>query len=86
AIALRYHGAARTLLTIGLYSNISWVAMLCTVLAGGTLVLHERFDPAAFVATAARERITHTAMVPIQFQRVVEQLQAEGGDVSSLQA
>ncbi|HAN68263.1 MAG TPA: long-chain fatty acid--CoA ligase, partial [Halieaceae bacterium] len=26
AIALRYHGAARTLLTIGLYSNISWVA------------------------------------------------------------
>ncbi|HBQ41882.1 MAG TPA: long-chain fatty acid--CoA ligase, partial [Halieaceae bacterium] len=36
--------------------------------------------------TAARERITHTAMVPIQFQRVVEHLQAEGGDVSSLQA
>lgn len=86
AIALRYHGAARTLLTIGLYSNISWVAMLCTVLAGGTLILHERFDPAAFVATAARERITHTAMVPIQFQRVVEHLQAHGGDVSSLQA
>ncbi len=33
-IALRYHGKARTLMTIGLYSNISWVAMLCTVLGG----------------------------------------------------
>lgn len=28
AIALRYDGGARTLASIGLYSNISWVAML----------------------------------------------------------
>ncbi|MEE4277170.1 MAG: AMP-binding protein [Halieaceae bacterium] len=72
AIALRYHGAARTLLTIGLYSNISWVAMLCTLLSGGTLVVHERFDADAFLYTVERERITHTAMVPIQFQRVID--------------
>lgn len=72
AIALRYHGAARTLLTIGLYSNISWVAMLCTLLAGGTLVVHQRFDAADFLRTVEAERITHTAMVPIQFQRVIQ--------------
>ena len=86
AIALRYHGAARTLLTIGMYSNISWVGMLCTLLAGGSLVIHRRFDPADFLDTVARERVTHTAMVPIQFQRVVEILQTKGGDVSSMQA
>lgn len=86
SIALRYNGAARTLLTIGLYSNISWVAMLCTVLVGGTLVLHRNFDPVAFLHTVARERITHTAMVPIQFQRVLERLAEGGGDVSSMQA
>lgn len=86
AIALRYHGGARTLLTLGLYSNISWVAMLCTLLAGGTLVLHEGFDAEAFVATVAREKITHTAMVPIQFQRVLAHLESAGGDVSSMQA
>lgn len=85
AIALRYHGGARTLLTIGLYSNISWVAMLCTVIAGGTLVVHEHFDARAFLDTVAREKITHTAMVPIQFQRVVAALR-EGGDVTSMQA
>ena len=43
AIALRYHGGAKTLLTIGLYSNISWVAMLCTLIAGGTIVIHRHF-------------------------------------------
>lgn len=86
AIALRYHGAARTLLTLGLYSNISWVAMLCTVLAGGTLVVHPRFDPAEFLATVARERITHTAMVPVQFQRVCETMARGSFDVSSMHA
>ena len=43
AIALRYHRGARTLLTLGLYSNISWAMMLSTLLAGGTLVLQSRF-------------------------------------------
>jgi acyl-CoA synthetase (AMP-forming)/AMP-acid ligase II len=86
AIALRYHGSARTLLTIGLYSNISWVAMLCTLLAGGTLVLHRRFDALAFLETVQRERITHTAMVPIQYQRVMDSLRTGDHDVASLQA
>ena len=72
AIALRYHGAAKSLFTIGLYSNISWVSMLATLLAGGTLVVHEKFDEAVFLDTVERERITHTAMVPIQFQRVAD--------------
>jgi len=86
AIALRYHGAARTLLTIGLYSNISWVAMLCTLLAGGTLVVERRFDAAAFLDRVAQSRITHTAMVPIQYQRVIDAQRAEPRDLSSMQA
>jgi acyl-CoA synthetase (AMP-forming)/AMP-acid ligase II len=85
AIALRYHGAARTLLTIGLYSNISWVGMLCTLLGGGSLVIHRRFDARDFIDTVRRERVTHTAMVPIQFQRVIEALGPDD-DVSSMQA
>ncbi|EAQ96456.1 class I adenylate-forming enzyme family protein [Congregibacter litoralis] len=86
SIALRYHGGARTLLTIGLYSNISWVAMLCTLLAGGTLVVHPRFDAAAFLKTVESEGITHTAMVPIQFQRVLEAQVASPHDLSSMHA
>ncbi|MEM1191503.1 MAG: class I adenylate-forming enzyme family protein [Pseudomonadota bacterium] len=86
AIALRYHGAARTLLTIGLYSNISWVAMLCTLLAGGTLIIHERFDADAFLDTVEREGVTHTAMVPIQFQRVLDAQKAKPRHLASMHA
>ena len=60
--------------------------MLCTLLAGGTLVIHERFDAAGFLDTVERERITHTAMVPIQFQRVIEAQALSPRDVSSMHA
>jgi acyl-CoA synthetase (AMP-forming)/AMP-acid ligase II len=86
SIALRYHSGARVLLTIGLYSNISWAAMLCTLLAGGTLVLHRRFDALRFLETVSERRITHTAMVPVQFQAVVELMRQGDYDVSSMQA
>jgi len=86
SVALRYHGGVRTLATLGLYSNISWVAMLCTFLAGGTLVVHARFDADEFLETVERERITHTAMVPIQYQRVVESLRSSPRGVGSMQA
>ncbi|HET9693798.1 MAG TPA: AMP-binding protein, partial [Steroidobacteraceae bacterium] len=86
AIALRYHGGARTLVTIGLYSNISWVAMLCTLLAGGTLYVHRQFHPETFLDAVERERITHTAMVPVQYQRVLEAQRARPRDVSSMHA
>ena len=86
AIALRYHGGARTLLTIGLYSNISWVAMLATLLAGGCIYVEERFNERAFIDRVRDERITHTAMVPIQFQRVIEAAAQSQADFSSMQA
>ncbi len=73
AIALRYHPGARTLCSLGLYSNISWVAMLATILAGGTLTIMPRFDVAACLDLIERQRITHTAMVPVQLQRFLAQ-------------
>lgn len=86
-LALRYHGAARTLMTIGLYSNISWVAMLATVLAGGCLVIERGFDEGRFIERVERDQITHTAMVPIQFQRVIAEAERRGGaDFSSMHA
>jgi acyl-CoA synthetase (AMP-forming)/AMP-acid ligase II len=86
SLALRYHSGARTLIVTGLYSNISWAAMLCTFLAGGTLVLRHAFDPADTLATIARERITHTAMVPVQYQRLLDHPDFAITDCSSLQA
>ena len=72
AIALRYHGAARTLVTIGMYSNISWVSLLCTALAGGTLIIEPGFDASRFWDLCRTERITHSSMVPLQMQIIME--------------
>lgn len=87
ALALRYHGRARTLLTIGLYSNISWVAMLSTFLVGGAVIVDKQFDAARCLDSIGRHRITHLAMVPIQFQRLIDELKKNpDADVSSMQA
>lgn len=87
ALALRYHSRARTLLTIGLYSNISWVAMLSTLLVGGAIVLEKQFNPVHCLNSIREYRITHLAMVPIQYQRLTDELKGNAGaDVSSMQA
>ena len=71
ALALRYRNGCRTLLTLGLFSNISWVAMLSTILVGGTLVLLGTFSPREALATIEAERITHGAFVPVQLERML---------------
>jgi acyl-CoA synthetase (AMP-forming)/AMP-acid ligase II len=86
AIALRYHCGARTLCSLGLYSNISWAGFLCTLLAGGTVVVMRAFEPGALLETVERERITHGAMVPLQFQRILEHPGFDRRDVSSLRS
>ncbi len=84
AVALRYHSGARTLCTLGLYSNISWVAMLATFFVGGTLIVHRRFDPIECLTGIEREKITHTVVVPLQLQRLLERDDFESFDLSSL--
>ncbi|UTW57241.1 acyl--CoA ligase [Kordiimonas sp. SCSIO 12603] len=86
SIALRYDGNARTLFNIGLYSNISWVGFLATLLAGGTLYVHETFDTRLTLETIQNEKITNFSMVPIQYQRLMEDPEQEKYDISSLKA
>lgn len=86
SVAYRFHGNCRTLAAIGLYSNISWVAMLATFLAGGTLIVaHNRFDARKTLEMIERHRVTHTALVPVQFQRFMECEDQDGFDLSSLE-
>ncbi len=86
AVALRYHSGARTLLNLGLFSNISWVAMLATIFSGGTMVVQRRFDVAGCLDLIQREKITHFVMVPLQFQKVLEYDHYDDYDLSSLDA
>ena len=71
ALALRYRSDCVTLCSLGLFSNISWVAMLCTVLVGGTLVIMPHFDAEACAALIESERVTHGNFVPLQLERLL---------------
>ncbi|MFP4002211.1 MAG: class I adenylate-forming enzyme family protein [Alphaproteobacteria bacterium] len=86
AIALRYHPGAVTVCSIGLFSNISWVCLLCTFLAGGTIVVLPEFSPRTFLEATSRHRATHTAMVPLQYQKVLDDPEFNREQVASLHA
>jgi acyl-CoA synthetase (AMP-forming)/AMP-acid ligase II len=71
ALVLRYRSDCVTLCSLGLFSNISWVAMLATVLVGGTVVLMPSFDAQAAAALIETEGITHGTFVPLQLERLL---------------
>lgn len=85
-IALHYHGEVRTLISLGMFSNISWVSMLCTLLVGGCLVISRKFDPRTCLQIIQDQRISHTSMVPLQYQKLVAAQCEYMLDLSSLRA
>ncbi|QJY49924.1 AMP-binding protein [Pseudonocardia broussonetiae] len=60
--------------------------VLPTLLLGGTVVLHDSFDPRAFLRTLETERITYTFGVPTMMYALLEAMRTEAFDVSSLKA
>ncbi|HEX4234564.1 MAG TPA: class I adenylate-forming enzyme family protein [Caldimonas sp.] len=60
-----------TLLATPLYSNTTLVVFFPTIAFGGTLVLMDKFDADRYLALAERHRVTHTMLVPVQYQRLM---------------
>ncbi|MGM0583411.1 MAG: class I adenylate-forming enzyme family protein [Pseudomonadota bacterium] len=85
AVEMSINAGSRALTTTALYSNGTWLMMLPVLFAGGTLVAIEAFDPVAFLETVARERITHTFMVPTQYIMILDRPELETADLSTLQ-
>ena len=61
--------------------NGAMLTMFPALMLGATYVLHRAFDPEAFIATVARERVTHTMLVPSQ---IISILNAKGFDPARL--
>lgn len=55
-----------------LYSNTTLVALLPSLAIGATCVMMAKFDPLAFLQLSQRYEVTHTILVPIQFQRILD--------------
>ncbi len=71
------------LLSTPLYSNTTLQPLLATLVAGGTSVLMPRFSAAGFLQLCQRHRVTHTMLVPVQYQRLLDHPDFARTDLSS---
>jgi len=69
--AYGYGPEAVTLISTPLYSNTTLVSFFPTLALGGTVVLMAKFDVAGYLALAEKHRVTHTMLVPVQYQRIM---------------
>ena len=74
-----------TLLSTPLYSNTTLVVFVPTLAFGGTVVLMPKFDAARYLALAERHRVTHTMLVPVQYQRLLAHSEFGRHDLRSFQ-
>ena len=71
------------LLATPLYSNTTLLPLLATVFHGGHTVLMPKFDAEAYLRAAAAMRVTHTMLVPVQYQRIVALPRFDDADLSA---
>ena len=72
-----------TLLATPLYSNTTLVVLMPTLAHGGTLHLMAKFDAAAYLQLAQQHRVTHTMLVPVQYQRIMARPDFDRFDLKS---
>ena len=72
-----------TLISTPLYSNTTLVSFLPTLGLGGTVLLMAKFDAATYLKLAAEHRVTHTMLVPVQYQRIMAREDFDSYDLSS---
>lgn len=67
-----------------LYSNTTMVAFLPPLLAGGTVRIMGKFDAKRWLAHAETDHTTLTMLVPVQYQRLMDEPALEDCDLSAL--
>lgn len=72
-------------LAVAPISHAGVLPIVPTLVRGGTVVLQRTFDPVAWPATVARERINWTFLVPTMLYALLDQARPQEVDLSSLQ-
>lgn len=74
----------RSLASTPLYSNTTMVAFLAPLLAGGTVRVMGKFDARRWLGHAQEDRATVTMLVPVQYQRLMDEPSFGDFDLSPL--
>lgn len=80
-----YGPQAVALLSTPLYSNTTLVVFFPVLSFGGTVVLMPKFDAARWLALSEQHRVTHTMLVPVQYQRLLDHPDFDRYDQSAMQ-
>ena len=72
-----------TLLSTPLYSNTTLVVFFPTIAFGGCVVLMPKFDATGYLKIAQDRRVTHSMLVPVQYQRLMAHPDFDAHDLSS---
>ncbi|MGJ7509568.1 class I adenylate-forming enzyme family protein [Variovorax sp. GT1P44] len=81
--SLGYGADSSVLVSIPLYSNMTLSSFLPALSLGAKVVLMKKFDAGAYLRLAEQHRVTHSMMVPVQFQRIMAHPQFDQFDLSS---
>ena len=73
------------MLATPLYSNTTLVCFIPTLSGGGTVVLMPKFDTRRYLELASKHRATHTMLVPVQYQRLMDEPTFDNYDLSSFE-
>lgn len=76
---------AVTLTSTALYSNTTLVVMLPTLALGGRLILMPKFNTDTYLELAEAEGVTHSMLVPVQYQRILAHPEFDKFDLSRFQ-
>lgn len=84
-LAYGYGPGSRALLSTPLYSNTTLVVFFPTLAFGGCVVLMPKFDARSYLQLAEQHGITHTMLVPVQYQRLMAVAEFDAFDLSAFQ-
>lgn len=84
-LAYGYGPGSRALLSTPLYSNTTLVVFFPTLAFGGAVVLMPKFDARSYLQLAQQHAITHTMLVPVQYQRLMVVADFDAFDLSAFQ-
>ena len=80
-----YSPSTRSLVSTPLYSNTTLVVVFPTLALGGCVIIMPKFNAAEYLKLAEHHRITHTMLVPVQYQRIMDCPDFDAKDLSSFQ-
>jgi long-chain acyl-CoA synthetase len=72
-----------TLVATPLYSNTTLVSFIPALALGGTVVLMPKFDALNYLQLAQQHRVTHSMLVPVQYQRLMAHPRFDEFDLSA---